>query len=122
MTPRRVFSIGLLIMAAAALVGLVVAAIGYLTPTSGIAGTAGALLVVLSSAALLIAAMLMPMLREHVRWLYLVVVVLCALAVLGTAVAAYFLELPLVIVAVVVAALGLIWHLMAPTSDKEYAR
>lgn len=122
MTSRRRLDPGVLIMAAGALIGLIIAAVGYLTPASGIAGTLGALLVVLSSAALLIAALVLPVLRARAYWLHLVAVVLCTLALIGTGAAAYLLELPLLIAATLAAALGLTLHLITAAGSLEYAR
>jgi hypothetical protein len=113
MTPRRA---GSLLMAIASGVGLVIAGAGYLSPDSGITGTPGALLVVGSSLALLIAALLLPVLAARGDWLHGLFIVLCVLGLLGTGIAAWFLELPLLVAAMVVAAVGLAMHLMRAVS------
>lgn len=96
---------GFLLWIIGALVALGVAAQGYLTPYSGIDGTGGALLVVVSSALLLGAGLVVgPGLAAG--WLAVTLLVLSLLDVIGTAVAGYFLDRPLIIAGVVLALVG----------------
>lgn len=97
--------LGAWLLAAVAVLGLAVSMYIYLTPESGVAGTPGAILVMVSTALLLLAALLliwdgMP------RWLSVVFVVLAALDLIGTAVAGWMLNSQILAGLMVIGALG----------------
>jgi hypothetical protein len=72
--------------------GLLLSIFNYVSTGNGIHGTAGALLVVISSALILIASVLMTFDILQWRWLRIVVDVLLILGIVGTGFAAYMLE------------------------------
>jgi quinoprotein glucose dehydrogenase len=96
-----------LIVAVAAAVGFIAAIVDYFTTGSGIDGTGGALLVVGSSALIVMAALLMATRwLDRVGWLRTTLLVLLLLGILGTALAAYMLESPWLVAAMVVSLIG----------------
>jgi hypothetical protein len=82
---------GALLIAAASLLGIGVSASNYLTPLSGIDGTPGALLVIVSTAILSLFAVCVATLRLT-RGLRRFIVASSLLDIAGTAFAAYLLE------------------------------
>ena len=97
--------LGAWLLAAAAVLSLAVSIYIYLTPESGVAGTPGAILVMVSTALLLLAALLliwdgMP------KWLGGVFVVLAALDLIGTALAGWLLNSQILAILMVVGAVG----------------
>src|SRR5919205_648282 len=91
-TVVRRASPGAWIMAAAAAPGTALSVYNYLTRGTGIDHTPGALLVVVSSALVLLASLVLALAPGAPRWLRVVLEILLLLGVLGTAAAAYFLE------------------------------
>ena len=83
---------GAWIMAATATVATALSVYNYLTRGTGIDHTSGALLVVVSSALILLAALVLALAPSTPRWVRVVLEILLLLGVLGTALAAYFLE------------------------------
>ena len=83
---------GAWIMAATATVATALSVYNYLTRGTGIDHTPGALLVVISSALILLAALVLALAPSTPRWVRVVLEILLLLGVLGTALAAYFLE------------------------------
>jgi hypothetical protein len=105
---------GARLLALAAAVGFVICLIDYFTPHGAIAHQWGTLLVVVSTALMLgascwIAFGAMP------RWLHILFEVLIILDIVGTALCAYFLEAPVLLVFMAVALVGWIWHLTSDT-------
>ena len=104
---------GAWLIAIAALVGLGLALYGYLTPNDGISFTPGALLVVVSSALILAASVLLG-LNVVPGWAVIVLNVLLLLGLLGTAFAAWFLQTYLLVALMIVGLIGWVVHLVRP--------
>lgn len=107
---RQGFDWGRWLLALAALAGFILALLAYFGSHNGIDHTEGALLVVVSTALLLIAAVVLEQFRP-IRWL---VEVLIFLDILGTAFACYMLDAYLLAALMVVALVGWIAHLARP--------
>jgi hypothetical protein len=82
---------GIWLLTVAASVGLIFSLIDYFTPHGAIAQSGGALLVVISTA-LMLGAGLSIALAKLPRWLVALLGLLIILDVIGTGIAAYFLE------------------------------
>ena len=93
----------------AALVGLAISIYHYVTPMTGVTGTAGALLVVVSSLLLSVAGIVLFLL--HHGWVAALVRVLAVLGSVGTLLAAYFLHEFWLMAAMVVALLAIFFDL-----------
>jgi hypothetical protein len=97
-------NLGLLLLTLASLLGLADAIFNYISTDNGIHGTEGALLVVVSTALLVVASLL---LIGGIRgWLKGLFEVLIFLGILGTGAAAYFLEAQILLILMVIALLG----------------
>ena len=104
---------GAWLVAVASLLGLLLALYGYLTPHDGISFTPGALLVVVSTALILAASVLLGF-RGLPRWVIVVLDVLLLLGLLGTALAAWFLQTYILVALMFVGVIGWIVHLISP--------
>jgi hypothetical protein len=107
----------LLVTSAAA--GLCLSLFAYFWPNTGIDGTPGALLVVVSTALLLAAALLMALYRAKPRWLHVVLGVSTLLDLIGTGLAAYFLEAYLLIAFMAIGLIGWLWHMILGPRERD---
>ena len=103
---------GELVLIAGAGLGLIVAVFNYFWTQNGIHGTAGALLVIISSLLILLASVAVTPASAKRRWWSVVLNVLIALGILGTGVAAWLLEAPLLLTLMAVAMIGWLMSLM----------
>ena len=94
------------IVPAAALAGTLVALANYLTPDNGIAGTPGALLVVASSALIVLVGLVLWRQSSRAGALHRVLRIIALVLIAGTAWAAWLLEAPTLVAIMGVAALG----------------
>lgn len=106
------YRFGAVLTVAGGLAGAAIALYAYLTPLTGINGSAGALLVIVSSLLVAGAGLIIALIAS--RFGRNVLRVLTGLGILGTALAAGFLHQPMLIIAMVVAAIGLILDCMRP--------
>ena len=90
-------------LAALAVVGLAAAVYSYFTPATGIDGAPGTLLVIVSTLLLAGAALVIGLVAGLPRWGRVMLLVLCLLDVIGTGVAAYFLQAWVLLSAMVLA-------------------
>ncbi len=116
MTRNMRIAAGLIALGAAG--GLVISTMNYFSNSSGINGTGGALLVITSSAAVMLAALVLA-LRPGMRgWLRGTLLVPLLLGILGTGLAAYFLASTWLQVAMAICLIGWIVAILsrrAPT-------
>lgn len=96
-------------------IGLVLSLIAYLTPHGAVAHSWGAVLVVVATALLLVASLLLA-LAEMPHWFVVLLEVLIILDIVGTGVAAYFLETYILLAFMVIALIGWIFHLASASS------
>lgn len=99
-----------MLLAIAALTGLIVSIYNYLTPGTGIDGTEGAMLVIVSSL-LILGASLLVALVSLPAWLFWTFEVLILLGIIGTMAAAYLLMSWILLGAMVAALLAHLIHL-----------
>lgn len=101
---RATSATGLIALGGAA--GLIISLIAYTTKSSGIDGSAGALLVILSSALILLAALALTIWATRRSWWTGTLVFLLLLGILGTAFAAYMLDSHWLLIAMAVSMIG----------------
>ena len=111
---------GTWLLAASIAVSLALAIFNYVWHGNGIHGTAGSLLVVISTA-LMLAAFIATAAWPMARWLRNVLIVLIALDIVGTGFAAYMLEAYLVVAAMLVAAVGVVASRIPPQPSRTAA-
>ena len=103
---------GAWLLGAGAAAGLCLALFNYFWPSTGIHGTPGALLVVVSTALVLGASLLMALVRPKGLALRVFLNVSTLLGVTGTGVAAYFLEAYVLVAFMAVGLVGWFWHIV----------
>lgn len=101
---------GARLVAIAAAVGFVICVVDYFTPHGTIAHQWGTLLVLLSTALMVFASVWIAF-GTLPHWLLVLFEVLIILDVIATGLCAYFLEAPALLVFMVIALIGWIWHL-----------
>lgn len=101
---------GIWLMALASVLALALSIYNYLDRGTGIDHTGGALLVIISSALILLASILLATVPTVPGWLRSTFTVLLFLGVLGTAAAAYFLETQILIGLMAIALIGWLWQ------------
>jgi hypothetical protein len=103
--------LGAWVMAAGGLLGLAISIFDYFWTGNGIHGTEGVVLVICSSALILIAALLFALALLPWGWLRVPLDVLLVLGIIGTAVAGYFLEAWILVGFMVLALIGWLIHI-----------
>jgi hypothetical protein len=103
----------------ASAVGLIVSLIDYFTPHGAIAHDVGTLFVIVSTALMLMASLLLS-LTAMPRWLIVLFQVLVILDVLGTGFCAYMLEAPILLAFMIVALIG--WIVLIAYDRPRVAR
>jgi hypothetical protein len=106
------------ILITAAVISLFLSLIAYFTPNGAVAGSEGALLVLVSTALLLFAALLTALARMP-PWLVTLFKLLTLLDIIGTAICAYFLETDILLAVLVIAFIG--WALQPFSSVRRIA-
>ncbi len=104
--------IGILLLLAAAAVGLIAAAYGYSAPLTGVTGSIGAGLVIVLSLVLGLAALVLPALTS--KGLRYLLVSLIVLGLIGTGFAGFLLHQWLIPVAMAVGLVGIVMEMMRP--------
>lgn len=117
----RSISYGGWLLAAASVAGLGSAAYYFAVPSTGVADSYGAALVLVSSALLTAAALLMVLVHHKPVWLLGFLYVTMFLDILGTGFAAYFLEAHWLLGAMVVALVGWFIRAILDPSDEQLA-
>jgi len=112
MASPRSYRLGAILLLAGALASLLVTLYAYVTPLTGVTGTAGALLVIVASLILILAALVLPALKG--RGMRNLARVLILLGLLGTGFAGLLLHLWTVPVAMAVGLVGLIIDMTRP--------
>ncbi len=110
--PARGYDLGGIALVALSLLALLDSVFNYFSRGNGISGTEGALLVVVSTLLMLIAAVLLA--RDMVRgWVRVTFEILIVLDFIGTAAAACFLNAWLLLALVALAAIAWLAHIFA---------
>ncbi len=110
--PARSVDHGGWLLVAASAVGLASAGLAYIRPGSGISRSGGALLVVGSTALLLAAALVTTLDRHKAAWLRVFLRVAIPLGLLGTGLAAFFLESHALLALMGLGLIGWLLHLV----------
>jgi hypothetical protein len=109
---------GLWLLLASSVAGLLTAAIAAFDEGNGIAYSGGAYLVLVSTALLVVAALALALHHGTSKWLAAILSILILLDLVGTGVAAYFLETPVLVAFMVLGLIGwLVYLLVDPAHE-----
>ncbi len=108
-------------LVAISLVGVILAAFNYLDQGDGIAYSPGALLVLVATALILGASIVMMLDRVRTTWLAALLAALIILGAIGAALAAYFLDAYWLMALMIVGLLACLIHLVFSASRVEIA-
>jgi hypothetical protein len=102
------------LMTISAALGAAVSVYNYLSPDSGIAGTPGAVLVIVSTAILFLFGLTMMVDAVRGAALRILLAVFSLLDIVGTALAAYLLDSQALLILMLIGLLGWLLHLFRP--------
>ncbi len=109
---------GLLLLLASSVAGLITAAVAAFDEGNGIAYSGGAYLVLVSTALLVVATWALALDHGTSKWLAVILTILILLDLVGTGVAAYFLETPVLVAFMVLCLVGwLVYLLVDPAHE-----
>jgi hypothetical protein len=112
---------GMWLIVAGSASGLALSIFNFFWPHNGIHGSGGALLVIVGTALLLGASLLMALDRSASRSLRILIVGLLFLGIVGTGFAAYMLDASLLVGLMVLALIGWLVHLFAGPGEARRA-
>ncbi len=107
-------NIGASLICSGALIGVAVSVSNYLSPDSGIGGTPGAVLVILSTAILCVLAVLMRSDAAHAKSFRIFLAASSVFDIIGTAFAGHLLNSETLVALMAVCLLGWLIHLFTP--------
>lgn len=103
----------------ASLIVIVTCAYDYYTPETGLVGTGGVILVCAAAILMLLASLTMAMMRNRGAFLQGFLVVSILLDIIGSAVAGYFLESPIIMAAQALALIGWLMNVIGDAADRS---
>lgn len=103
-TPARRY--GLWLLLASSIIGCIAAAIAAFDDGNGIAHSGGAYLVLITTALLVLASLVLALRKRKPRWLVVTLSTLTLLDLVGTGFAAYFLETPVLVAFMALGSVG----------------
>jgi hypothetical protein len=107
------------LLLASAVGGVVAAAVAMFREGNGIAYSGGAILVLVSTALLLVAALILCLYRPTPRWLSVLLAVLMLLDLIGTSLAAYFLEAHALLALMALGLIGWLVFMLVDRGDER---
>ena len=112
-------AIGTWVIALSSILGAALSLYNYLTPGTGIDHTPGAMLVIISSVLILLASF--TLLLDLQRWFRGLLLILLLIGILGTGLAAYFLEASVLVALMVLALFGWFVRMLGGPSEGRYS-
>lgn len=103
----------------AAVIVFITCVYDYYTPETGLIGTGGVILVAGAAVLILLAALAMALMPNRPGWLQGFLVVSILLGIIGSAVAGYFLESPIIMAAQALALIGWLMNVIGDAADRS---
>ena len=103
----------------ASVIALAICIYDYCSPQTGLVGTGGVVLVAIAAVLMLLAALALKFYAARPRWLQLVLAVAILLDIIGSGVAGYFLESPVIMAAMVLALIGWLMQVIGDAADRS---
>ena len=91
----------------------------YYTPETGLIGTGGVVLVAGAAVLMLLAAVAVHFYAARARWLQYFLVISILLDIIGSSVAGYFLESPVIMAAQALALIGWLMQIIGDAADRS---
>ena len=91
----------------------------YYSPTTGLIGTGGVILVAGAAALMLLASLVMALVPNRPNWVQTFLVVSILLDIIGSSVAGYFLESPVIMAAEALALIGWLMNVIGDAADRS---
>lgn len=103
----------------ASIITLAICVYDYYTPATGLSGTGGVVVVAIAAVLMLLASLAMKFYTARPCWLQWFLTVAILLDIIGSAVAGYFLESPVIMAAQALALIGWLIHVMGNAADRS---
>jgi hypothetical protein len=103
----------------ASLIAIAICVYDYYTPESGLIGTGGVILVAGAAALMLLASLVLAMVPNRSCFLQGFLVVSILLDIIGSSVAGYFLESPVIMAAQALALIGWLMNVIGDAADRS---
>ena len=91
----------------------------YYTPETGLIGAGGVITVAIAAVLMLLAGLAMKFYPGRARWLQLFLVISIFLDIVGSSVAGYFLESPVIMAAQALALIGWLMQIIGDAADRS---
>ena len=91
----------------------------YYSPATGLLGTGGVILVACAAGLMLLASLAMALVPNRANWLQTFLVVSILLDIIGSSVAGYFLESPVIMAAEALALIGWLMNAIGDAADRS---
>jgi hypothetical protein len=110
---------GAWLIAAASLITMIICVYDYYTPETGLIGTGGVVLVAVAGLLMFLAALVMALVPNRPCFLQWFLVVSIILDIIGSSVAGYFLESPVIMAAQALALIGWLMNVIGDAADRS---
>lgn len=103
----------------ASLIAIVICVYDYYSPATGLIGTGGVILVAGAAVLMLLASLVMALMPNRANWIQTFLVVSILLDIIGSSVAGYFLESPVIMAAEALALVGWLMNVIGDAADRS---
>jgi hypothetical protein len=103
----------------ASLIAIAICVYDYYTPETGLIGTGGVILVAAAAALMLLASLVVAMVPNRPCFLQYFLIVAIVLDIIGSSVAGYFLESPVIMAAEALALIGWLINVIGDAADRS---
>ena len=103
----------------ASLIAIVICVYDYYSPATGLIGTGGVILVAGAAVLMLLASLVMALMPNRANWIQTFLVVSILLDIIGSSVAGYFLESPVIMAAEALALVGWLMDVIGDAADRS---
>ena len=103
----------------ASLIAIVICVYDYYSPSTGLIGTGGVILVAGAAVLMLLASLVMGLMPNRANWIQTFLVVSILLDIIGSSVAGYFLESPVIMAAQALALIGWLMNVIGDAADRS---
>jgi len=103
----------------ASVIAIVICVYDYYSPATGLIGTGGVILVAGAAVLMLLASLVMALMPNRANWIQTFLTVSILLDIIGSSVAGYFLESPVIMAAEALALIGWLMNVIGDAADRS---